>query len=188
MKIAIDFGTTNTVIAHWAKANNLVGSTAGILAVPQLSIPDTDGRPPLIPSLLYIHDGQSAQIATGQEVIEQDLLGRRDNRLFRNFKRGIVGAVSAEPRLIDQTPWSDRDAGQAFIRKLLQNLPENTHDIEQLILTAPVAAFESYLSWLNEAMGELGAEKVQIVDESTAAPHMETTPIGYRSETMHPHP
>lgn len=169
MKIAIDFGTTNTVIASWEKANNLVGSIAGLVTIPQLSIPAEDDRPPLIPSLLYVHDGALPDISTGQEVVVNNLLGRRDNRLFRNFKRGIVGLVSPEPRQIDGKPWSDRDAGQLFIRQLLQNLPTDTDNLEQLILTAPVAAFEGYLSWLNEAMEGLGAEKVQIVDESTAA-------------------
>ncbi len=169
MKIAIDFGTTNTVIASWEKANNLVGSIAGLVTIPQFSIPAENDRPPLIPSLLYIQDGRIPHIYTGQEVAANDLIGRRDNRLFRNFKRGIIGAVSTQARQIDDTPWSDRDAGRAYIRQLLQNLPTDTDNLEQLILTAPVAAFESYLSWLNEAMDGLGADKVQIVDESTAA-------------------
>lgn len=165
MKIAIDFGTTNTVVARWNEA----GSSAELLPLPRLSIPPENNRPPLIPSLLYIHDGRTSQLSTGQAVVDENLLGRRDNRLFRNFKRGIVAAVSAEPRSIDDTPWNDRSAGTAFIRELLQTLPSDIGSIEQLVLTAPVASFEGYLDWLNEAMEGLGADKVQIVDESTAA-------------------
>jgi molecular chaperone DnaK (HSP70) len=165
MKIAIDFGTTNTVIARWDESQE----SAELLTIPHLSIPPETTRPPLIPSLLYIHEGRSPHLAVGQTVIDQNLLRRRDNRLFRNFKRGIVAAITAEPRQIDDTPWSDREAGRAFLRQLLQSLPADTNSIEQLVLTAPVASFESYLAWLNEAMDGLGADRVQIVDESTAA-------------------
>jgi molecular chaperone DnaK (HSP70) len=165
MKIAIDFGTTNTVVARW----NDDGESAELLTIPNLSIPPEETRPPLIPSLLYLQDGAAPRFNAGQEVIEKELLGKRDNRLFRNFKRGIVATVSAEPRKIDNTLWSEQEAGRAFIRRLLESLPAETSSIEQLVLTAPVASFEGYLAWLNEAMEGLGADKVQIVDESTAA-------------------
>lgn len=42
-------------------------------------------------------------------------------------------------------------------------------DIEQLVLTAPVASFEGYLAWLSEAMEGYAPESLRIVDESTAA-------------------
>ncbi|MEO8396078.1 MAG: HEAT repeat domain-containing protein, partial [Chloroflexota bacterium] len=84
-----------------------------------------------------------------------------------NFKRGIVSMASPEPREIDGAQWADRDAGQIFLRTLLNALPRE--QIDQLVLTAPVAAFESYLSWLSDTVSSLSSEQIYIVDESTAA-------------------
>lgn len=161
-KFAIDFGTTNSVIARWNQHG-----TAELLTIPGLSTGGNDGRSPLIPSLLYIQDGRTGQSITGQSVRTQEMDRRPDNRLFRNFKRGIATVAPSEPRTIDGTPWHDTDAAQTFIRTLLAALPHN--GVEQLVLTAPVAAFDSYLKWLATAMTGLAAEHIQIVDESTAA-------------------
>src|SRR5512143_3888154 len=106
-KLAIDFGTTNSVIARWNEATHL----ADIVALPGLSVTD-QAAPPTIPSLLYLHDGQAAQATLGQSVREQHLDRQKNNRLFRNFKRGLVTSALPEPRLIDGQRWSDRDAGR----------------------------------------------------------------------------
>ncbi len=164
MKLAIDFGTTNSVVAR------LNGEGPEIVALPGLSIPVQDERPPLIPSLLYVHDGKSGKTTSGQAVIDNRLDRQRDNRLFRNFKRGIIGAVSPAPapREIDATPWSDQDAGRSFMRSLLDAIPAKA-EVEQLALTAPVVSFEGYLTWLNDLITDIPPERVRIVDESTAA-------------------
>ncbi|MCI0579801.1 MAG: Hsp70 family protein [Chloroflexi bacterium] len=163
--IALDFGTTNSVVARWSEQSG----AAEVLALPGLSAPGGNGRPPIIPSLLYVHDGRTGQVTAGQAVIEQELQQRAGQRLFRNFKRGIVTAAGGEPRQLDGAPWADADAGRHFIRRLLQALPGRPEEVGQLVLTAPIVSFESYLAWLNQAMQGLGTENVQIVDESTAA-------------------
>ncbi len=162
-KLAIDFGTTNSVIARWNDETH----TPEIIALPDLSANDHD-TPPTIPSLLYVHDGQSGHITTGQAVRDQQLDQQRNNRLYRNFKRGIVTAPGPDPRLIDGVWWNDRDVGRRFIHALIDRLPY-TDDIDQIVLTAPVASFRSYLDWLSEAMGDFAADRIRIVDESTAA-------------------
>jgi molecular chaperone DnaK (HSP70) len=65
--------------------------------------------------------------------------------------------------------WADRDAGQSFVHNMLAALPFPKSEIEQLVLTSPVASFEGYLSWLNELIDDMPPENVRIVDESTAA-------------------
>jgi molecular chaperone DnaK (HSP70) len=164
-RIAIDFGTTNSVLAEWDEK----AAQARLLAVPGLSQPAADGRPPLIPSLLYVEDGQSGQIVLGQAVVDNGYNRRRDNRLFRNFKRGMLVAAGKEPRLIDGAPWSDYDAALNFLKGLLLAQPYSADQIEQLVLTVPVAAFDDYLNWMSARAGDLLAESVQLVDESTAA-------------------
>ena len=113
--------------------------------------------------------GKTRTITCGQKVRDNGLDSKRDNRLFRNFKRGIVASPAPEPRTIDDTEWADRDAGRAFIQAMIQAMPYQDNDIEQLVLTAPVASFEGYLAWLNSVIDEIALEKIRVVDESTAA-------------------
>ncbi|MCB9452061.1 MAG: Hsp70 family protein [Anaerolineaceae bacterium] len=162
---SIDFGTTNTVIARWDDANN----AAEVLTVPGLSTQLVTGLPELIPSLVYVNDGAKEEIVAGQRVRDDHLDHERDNRLFRNFKRGIVSFPAPAPREIDGVEWADRQAGRSFIRHLISTLPYGEADIDQLVLTAPVASFEGYLSWLNGVIDEISTDKIRIVDESTAA-------------------
>ncbi len=164
-KLAIDFGTTNSVMARW----NPEREAAEIISLPGLSTSSADGRPALIPSLLYVHNAATDNITVGQAVRNQKLDVQKDNRLFRNFKRGIVAAPAPEPREIDGTQYADKDAGRSFVRALLNALPYPKAEIEQLILTAPVASFEGYLAWLNDLITDIPPERVRIVDESTAA-------------------
>lgn len=164
-KVAIDFGTTNSVVAAWDDADG----RARLLDLPGLSANLADGRPPLIPSLLYVADGRTGHVVAGQPVCDQGLDGCHDNRLFRNFKRGLLARTAVEPRHIDGAAWSDQDAGQAFLHHLLQALPYQAQDIEQLALTVPAASFESYLAWLTGAVQHLEPEKIRILDEATAA-------------------
>ncbi len=153
MKLAIDFGTTNTVVAGWQQ------DTISVLPIERMSHPESA----LIPSLVYV----DSEITVGQAVLDRALEQQQDNRLFHNFKRGIVTSPAPTPRRIDGEAWSSSRVGQHFMSELFQRLP----DVEQLVLTAPVAAFEGYILWLHqvvEASG-LSPDSVQIVDESTAA-------------------
>src|SRR3982750_1290440 len=103
-KVAIDFGTTNSVVAVWNDETEL----AEVVQLSGLSSPVTPDTMPLIPSLLYVHDAKSSHITMGQAVREQKLDSQQDNRLFRNFKRGIVATPSPAPRIIDGVQWADR--------------------------------------------------------------------------------
>lgn len=162
-KLAIDFGTTNSVVARWDEAQ----ARTSVLSLPGLGLTDP-GLPALIPSLVYVEDGLAGRIVAGQAVRAAGLDQRADNRLFRDFKRGIV---SGEPlfRRIDSADWSARDAGRHFLQAVLSALPCPPDEIEQLVLTAPVASFSSYLAWLQETLHAIPPERVRIVDESTAA-------------------
>src|SRR5215470_15239634 len=150
-KFAIDFGTTNTVIARW----NEEKGTSEVVSIPGICTDGADGRPTLVPSLLYVNDGKDGKVTLGQAVREGKLDQQQDNRLFRNFKRGIVTAPAPDPREIDDTRWADRDAGRSFVRQVIESLPNGDKEIDQLVLTAPVASFEGYLSWLNGVIDEI---------------------------------
>lgn len=164
-KIAIDFGTTNSVIARWSVEKD----DAEVLTVNPISDTTVSDRPPLVPSLLYVDDVNAERFTIGQAVREQGKDIQKDNRLFRNFKRGIVASPAPDPREIDGQQFADRDAGAQFLKQILQQIPYNNDEIEQLVLTTPVAAFEGYLAWLNHVIDEIAPDKIRVVDESTAA-------------------
>lgn len=164
-KIAIDFGTTNSVVARWNEEKD----DADVLAVAPICDTTVEDRPPVVPSLIYVDDAKAGKFTIGQAVREQGKNRQSDNRLFRNFKRGIVATPAPEPRDIDDLKFADRDAGANFVKQVLASLPHDDKDIDQLVLTAPVAAFEGYLAWLNQVIDEIAPDKIRVVDESTAA-------------------
>lgn len=164
-KLAIDFGTTNSVIAQWSENQD----DANILGIAPISDTTVEDRPPVVPSLIYVDDAVKGRFTVGQAVRDQGKNTQRDNRLFRNFKRGIVSTPAPEPREIDGQAFADRNAGSNFVKEIIKALPYADDDIEQLVLTAPVAAFEGYLAWLNQVIDEIAPEKIRVVDESTAA-------------------
>jgi molecular chaperone DnaK (HSP70) len=164
-KLAIDFGTTNSVVARW----NPEKDDSEVLAITSITDTTVPNRPPLVPSLLYVDDAKSGKFTIGHSVTEQGKNTQKDNRLFRNFKRGIVATPAPEARDIDGMQFADRDAGANFVKQVLEALPFADDDIDQLVLTAPVAAFEGYLAWLNQVIDEIAPDKIRVVDESTAA-------------------
>lgn len=164
-KIAIDFGTTNSVVARWNEERD----DADVIAIDNIADKTVEDRPPVVPSLIYVNDANKEDFTIGQEVRDQGKNGQKDNRLFRNFKRGIVATPAPEPRDIDNLKFADRDAGANFVKQVLAALPHDNSDIDQLVLTAPVAAFEGYLAWLNQVIDDIAPEKIRVVDESTAA-------------------
>src|SRR5258708_17174851 len=74
-----------------------------------------------------------------------------------------------DPREIDGILYGDQDAGRSFIAEVVASIPYPNTEIEQLVVTAPIASFEGYLAWLNNLIENIPAERVRIVDESTAA-------------------
>jgi len=163
-KLAIDFGTTNSVIARWDETS----ASGATIDLPPLSQATGSGAY-LIPTLLYVKEGRSGEVVMGAAVHAQGLDREPGNRLFRNFKRTIGAESLLESRIIDGAPWTDEQAGQQFLRRLLASLPYRADEIDQLVITVPVAAFEGYTAWLSRSMDSLPAEKIRIVDESTAA-------------------
>ena len=97
MAIAIDFGTSNTVISRW----NAATQQAETVTLPGLSL--VGGmNPPLIPSLVYVEDGSTDRILLGQMVRDRGLDLQGDNRFFRGLQTADWGRYS---RLFARTRW-----------------------------------------------------------------------------------
>ena len=165
MGIAIDFGTSNTVIARWNRATQ----QSETLSLPGMS--DRSGQnPPLIPSLVYVEDASQDAIVVGQAVRDRALDLSTDPRFFRNFKRGIGSSVQGFLPELDGRTVRFEQVGQWFLTQLVQQLKTIEPDAGQsLVFTVPVDSFEAYRLWLGQVCESLQVEQVRMLDEPTAA-------------------
>ncbi len=171
MIVAIDFGTSNTVVARL----NPTTQTGEILALPPLS-QQILANPPLIPSLLYVEQGATGQVLLGQMVRDRGLDIPGDPRFFRRFKRGIGAEVQGFLPELEGKTITFEQAGSWFLTEIL-NMLQGDRPIESLVLTVPVDSFEAYRRWLLGLCNHLPVEQIRLIDEPTAAA------LGYGRET-----
>ncbi len=165
---AIDFGTSNTVIARW----NAATQTAETVSLPAMSA-QMKGNPPLVPSLLYVEKAAvGAEMATtivGQAVRDRGLDVSGNPRFFRNFKRGIGTPMQGFMPELEGQVLSFEQIGSWFLQQIIAQLKAQDPDFTSLVLTVPVDSFEAYRLWLAEVSQALDIEQVRLLDEPTAA-------------------
>ena len=167
--IAIDFGSSNTVIARWNIATNQ----------PETIIFENLNRPAplngLVTSLMYVQNAQAEIVEIGQQVIDQGK-DRPKPRLFNQIKRRLVANVNYVPTL-DGVKITPEWLGNQFLRELSKELRSQQIFASEIILTAPVQSYEKYLRWLEDSSTEIFAPnlptvqmpRIRILDEPTAA-------------------
>src|SRR5688500_17949545 len=114
-KVSVDFGTTNTVVAVWREANKAPET----VRLPGLSSVADGASPPLIPSLVYVRNGEVPEVLVGQTVRAEGLDVHSDPRYFSSFKRGIAASTRPLARQIDGKEWDEPSAGEAFLSAVL---------------------------------------------------------------------
>ena len=154
--LAIDFGTSNTVVCAYQNQKPVTLNVEGLCQ-------RYDGSPPLIPSVLFV--GGQHQILIGKLAHAK----KDPHRLFKGFKRDLSQAFQPAPRYVDNQPYTAQQATEVFLRQLLTKLKQEHWHPNELILTVPVGAYEAYLRNLQDVTHALGIEQVRFVDESTAA-------------------
>lgn len=164
MSIAIDFGTSNTVITRWNQATQ----QAETIKLPGLSC-QLGQNPPLIPSLVYVQNAAENQVIVGQAVLDQGFDVKSDPRFFRSFKRGIGADIQGFLPELDGQIISFEKVGELFFSELLNSLRQVPLPVDSLILTVPVDSFEAYRHWLGKVCQSLQVEQVRMLDEPTAA-------------------
>ncbi|MGB3509381.1 MAG: Hsp70 family protein [Microcoleaceae cyanobacterium] len=164
MAIAIDFGTSNTVISRW----NQTTQQPEIVKLPGLSI-ISGQNPPLIPSLLYIEDATQKKVVVGQQVRDRGYDVNTNPRFFRNFKRGIGTDIKGFLPELDGQVVSFEQVGELFLKEVVANIRKVPLPVESLIFTVPVDSFEAYRHWLGQVCQSLQVEQVRMIDEPTAA-------------------
>lgn len=168
MTIAIDFGTSNTVITRWNRA------TQGpeIVRLPGLA-QQLGQNPPLVPSILYVQDASRGLVDIGQQVRDRGLDVTSDQRFYRNLKRGIGAQVQGFLPELDGQSLTFERLGQWFLSHVITAIQaqeaEVESQLESLVLTVPVDSFEVYRHWLGQTCNHLNLEQVRMLDEPTAA-------------------
>jgi len=167
--IAIDFGSSNTVIARW----NIATNQAETLNFESLNRPAPLNA--LVPSLLYVQNAQTEIVEIGQPVIDKGK-DYPHSRLFNQIKRRLVADTRYVPNL-DGVKVTPEWVGNQFLSELLKAMRSQQIFPSEIILTAPVQSYEKYLRWLEECSTEifapnlptLQAPRIRIIDEPTAA-------------------
>jgi molecular chaperone DnaK (HSP70) len=164
MTLAIDFGTSNTVVARW----NVATQQSEIMTLPGL-VWQFGTTPPLIPSLVYVQDARASEVTVGQAVRDRGLDVGRDARFFRNFKRGIGADIQGFMPELDGRLLSFEVIGHWFLTQVIAAIQQQGERLDSLIFTVPVDSFEAYRHWLGQLCQTLDIPQVRLLDEPTAA-------------------
>lgn len=165
MGIAIDFGTSNTVIARWNQATQQPET----ISIPGITW-KTAQSPPLIPSLVYVEDAGQDSVVIGQAVRDRALDLASDPRFFCNFKRGIGTPIQGFLPELDGRSIRFEQVGHWFLTDVIQKLRASDPEVARsLVFTVPVDSFETYRLWLGRVCESLQVEQVRMLDEPTAA-------------------
>jgi len=162
--VAIDFGTSNTVVC----IEDPVSRTPQTLKFEAISRRFTvAGRDAyVIPSLVFVKAAEQFQVG---EVVRSQRLGfAQPDRYFHGFKRNLVADFRPPARQLDGQTYTPERVSEEFLRILWHHILQQVNPT-RVVFTVPVGAFERYLSWFREVAQQLGLPNVQLVDESTAA-------------------
>jgi len=172
-RLAVDFGTSNTVLALWDPTLRQAHCYAP--AAYRSLYPQGDGSTPVVPSL--IHYGDDKRQWLGQQVVQRNLL--RHPHTLRWLKRSIGQGGISGTRRIGERQVSVQQAGHAFLTTLLALAREELAlGNEEIALTVPVDGYEHYAAWLGEAAAAAGLPRYRLIDEASAAA------LGYGAHIM----
>lgn len=162
-RLAVDFGTSNTVLALWDETQQQ-GVPVHLPEFGQIQ-QQGDETISLIPSL--IHYAAENRTWVGQQVNQRGL--RQSNRTFRWMKRYISHRSPLKVRIDDReiTPYM---AGQDFLSTVLVFAAQEVgFREEEVAFSVPVEAFEHYENWLASVAENAGMPRFRLIDEPSAA-------------------
>jgi molecular chaperone DnaK (HSP70) len=166
-EVAIDFGTSNTVLARF----NETTERAETIRIPEVSEEVRYRLTPrgsqqsvwVIPSVIHYADRETL---VGSQVLSRGLAEHPDT--MRWMKRSIAQGITRR-RKTAQGHKSPAEAGQDFL-KLVLNYASTQVSFEEdtFTFTLPVEAFEDFQDWIWRVAESTGIRKLRVVDEPTA--------------------
>jgi molecular chaperone DnaK len=162
-RLAIDFGTSNTVVAFW-DSNQQEGMS---LHIPDFGriLQQGDEQISVVPSLVHYTEDNRRWI--GNQVLQQNLY--QNNHTFRWIKRYILNRSPINIRINDDRI-SHMQAGKDFLSSVMILAKEELSlDNEEIALTVPVESFEHYEDWLSTVAESAGLPRFRLIDEPSAA-------------------
>ncbi|MFW6163767.1 MAG: Hsp70 family protein, partial [Planctomycetota bacterium] len=166
-RVAVDFGTSNTVLARVNEATGSVETVemAGVTTAFRYHLaPDTPEQVAhVVPSLIHYSDTETL---IGEQVLSRGLAEHRHT--LRWMKRGIAHGHT-QRRKTPQGHKGPAQAGEDFLTLLLNYASDRVSFSEdEFTFTAPVEAFEHFQDWLRRLCEGLGIRRLRMLDEPTA--------------------
>lgn len=170
VRIGIDFGAANTVVARWDSALGQ-GAPVPMDGIDLLREGTSGVTQRVIPSLVaFSHGGDQrwvgAQVATRPELLADDGVS-----VFQSSKSQVTGRAVDIARRVGDRRITGREAATQFLIDVtaLAVLAVGADDLE-IVATAPVETFDTYRDWLvREVASGMGGTRLRVVDEATAA-------------------
>lgn len=162
-RLAIDFGTSNTVLAVWDESQQQ-GKTLHIPDYAQI-FQQGDEQISIIPSLIhYTEDGRRW---IGSQVLLRNL--NQNNHTLRWMKRYLLNRSPIKITIGNQVI-THAQAGKDFLSSVLVFAAQelNLAD-EEIAITVPVEAFEHYENWLAGVAEAANLPRFRLIDEPSAA-------------------
>ncbi len=188
---AVDFGTTNTLIAKW------VGTHAIIIALEELAEYEPAWQTPLIPSVIYFQDANHGIIGHPALSAREIMSGAGDLQMLtplaRSFKKTLARSSQQAVAQIGSDQISARHCATVFLGELFDAMAEyeSKHaapdpslkrrlvrmlyfwrkegQVTNLTMTVPVDSFEPYRAELGQIARKLGVSRFNTLDEPVAA-------------------
>ncbi|MBI3800391.1 MAG: Hsp70 family protein [Deltaproteobacteria bacterium] len=170
-EVAIDFGTSNTVLARY----NETTERAETIHIPQISselryrlTPDGEEHAVwVVPSVIHYAEQETL---VGDQVVSRGLAEHKDT--VRWMKREIIQANTFANIFRQRTAQghkSPAEAGQEFLQLVLNYaFDQASFADDTFTFTVPVEAFENFQDWLWRVAESLGIRKLRVLDEPTA--------------------
>lgn len=170
VRIGIDFGAANTVVARWDEG--LGRGEAVPLDGIDLSREAADGvSQRVIPSLIAFRHGADQRWVGAQVANRPELLTDPGVSVFQSSKSNVTGRAVDIARRVGERKITGREAATQFLGDVtaLAVLAVGADDLE-IVATAPVETFDAYRDWLVHEVGAgLAGTRLRVVDEATAA-------------------
>lgn len=159
VNIAVDFGTTNTMVGVYDLGNN----DLSVFSLDNISV--KLGKYKAIPSKIAYYPNGKFKI--GNAILPET----PDNQIFSRLKLYLSDSeLKSIKRKIGTEKYDHRQAGRDFLSLVLDFIfsfyPKS--DINKMVLTAPVNSFDTYRVFLTEICESKRFYNYLILDESTA--------------------